>query len=390
MPAVDEAAESRVPSPEPRAAVPFSGTITHPLSIDPPKTWVGLSMLAGLGFMLLGLARGIGGRDLRVIAPGIVFLGVLMSMIGIVQKALWSGKVYGFWEPINTGAVAFGPFVNRNHFAGWMLLALPVAVGYFASLVAKGMVGVKPGWRNRIIWFSTPDASRAVLTGFALLVMGFALTLTLSRSGISCFLLAMMLSAFHVLRRQTSAAKGRLLGAYLALVVVAAVAWVGIDAIGARFAEVDWKLGGRAGAWGDGWRIHLAFPWFGTGLNTYGSATLLLQEFEKATAHYVEAHNDYLQLLVEGGWLVTVPALVLVVLFAREVRRRFREGRDDRTGYWVRLGAVTGIVAIAFQEIVEFSLQMPGNAAFFTVLCAVAVRRAAVKGARPRTPEAAA
>jgi hypothetical protein len=42
----------------------------------------------------------------------------------------------------------------------------------------------------------------------------------------------------------------------------------------------------------------LAFPWFGTGLNTYGSATLLLQDFEKATALYVEAHNDYLQLLV--------------------------------------------------------------------------------------------
>ena len=46
------------------------------------------------------------------------------------------------------------------------------------------------------------------------------------------------------------------------------------------------------------------------------------------------------------------------------------------------LGAVTGIVAVAFQEIVEFSLQMPGNAAFFTVLCAIAVRKASVKGAR--------
>ena len=58
----------------------------------------------------------------------------------------------------------------------------------------------------------------------------------------------------------------------------------------------------------------------------------------------MEAHNDYLQLLVEGGWLVTVPALVLVWLVAREVRRRFREARGDRTGYWIRLGAVTGFV----------------------------------------------
>jgi len=77
-----------------------------------------------------------------------------------------------------------------------------------------------------------------------------------------------------------------------------------------------------------------------------------------------------------------VPAHLLAGLFAREVRRRFRERRDDRTGYWIRLGAVTGLVAIAFQEIVEFSLQMPGNAAFFTVLCAIAVRRASVKNPR--------
>ena len=226
-----------------------------------------------------------------------------------------------------------------------------------------------------------------VLAAIASLVMGFALTLTLSRSGIACFLLALTLSGFNVLRRQTTTTKGRLLSTYLALVFVAAIAWAGIDAIGARFADVDWKLGGRAGAWEDAWRIHESFPWFGTGLNTYGSATLLLQQFEKATAHYVEAHNDYLQLLVEGGWLVTVPALVLIGLFAREVRRRFREGLDDRTGYWIRLGAVTGIVAIAFQEIVEFSLQMPGNAALFTVLCAMAVRRASVKKGRDPRPQ---
>jgi hypothetical protein len=372
--------------PEGPASTSSAPRLEHPLSVDPPKTWLGLALLGGFGFMLLGLARGIGGRDLRVLAPGIVGLGVLMSMIGIIQKALWNGKVYGFWEPINKGAGAFGPFINRNHFAGWMLLALPVTVGYFASLVAKGMVGVKPGWRTRIIWFSTPDASRAVLTGFGILVMGLALTLTLSRSGIACFLLAMLLSGFNVLRRQATTTKGRLLSTYLVVVFAAAIAWAGIDAIGSRFAEVDWKLGGRAGAWEDAWRIHQSFPWFGVGLNTYGSATLLLQQFEKATAHYVEAHNDYLQLLVEGGWLVAVPALLFVWLFAREVRSRFRDGLDDRTGYWVRLGAVTGIVAIAFQEIVEFSLQITGNAALFAALCAIAIRRASLKKGRHADP----
>jgi hypothetical protein len=39
----------------------------------------------------------------------------------------------------------------------------------------------------------------------------------------------------------------------------------------------------------------------------------------------------------------------------------------------VRVGAVTGLAAIALQETVEFSLQMPGNAVLFAVLCGIAL-----------------
>jgi hypothetical protein len=364
---------------EPGARVLFSGTISHPLSIDPPKTWAGLSCLAGFGLMLLGLARGLGGRDLRILTPGLITIGVVLSLIGIIQRALWSGRVYGFWEPINKDVNAFGPFINRNHFAGWMLMALPVAIGYVVSLSSRDRPGPAPGWRSRLIWLAAPETSRTVLSAFGVVVMALALALTLSRSGIACFALAVLLSGIQVLRRQRSTTRGRLLALYLAGLIGIALAWTGVDAVGARFAQVDWTLSGRAGAWEDAWRIHRAFPWFGTGLGTYGTATLLYQRFEAGVAHYVQAHNDYLQLLVDGGWLVALPALLLIGLFAREVRRRFREALDDRTGYWLRLGAVTGIVAIAFQEIVEFSLQMPGNAALFTVLCAMAVRRATVK-----------
>lgn len=52
----------------------------------------------------------------------------------------------------------------------------------------------------------------------------------------------------------------------------------------------------------------------------------------------------------------------------------FREVSPKSTDYWVRIGAVTGIIAIAVQEISDFSLQMPGNAVLFAVLGALAVR----------------
>jgi hypothetical protein len=355
--------------------------IRHPLSINPSQTQLGLIFVLALGIFLLGLARGLDGYALRNFAPGLVVLGVLMSIIAIVQKALWNGKVYGFWVTINPDTTAFGPFVNRNHFAGWMLLALPVAIGLFASQIAKGMRGVKPGWRQKLLWFATPDANRAILTGFSILVMGLALVMTLSRSGITCFMVALLVGAFQVMRRQATRNKRNWLVAYFVLVAVVSVGWAGLDAIAARFAQVDSELGGRVGAWNDAWRIHNLFPMYGTGFNTYGTATLFYQQHDVAS-HYVEAHSDYLQLLAEGGYLVALPAVLLIGCFARQVYRRFEEGHDDRVGYWLRLGAVTGIVAIALQEIVEFSLQMPGNAALFVVLCAIAMRKSSTGGTR--------
>jgi O-antigen ligase len=90
-------------------------------------------------------------------------------------------------------------------------------------------------------------------------------------------------------------------------------------------------------------------------------------------AHYTAAHNDYLQLAAEGGLLVGIPAIWVFVVLCRSIRRRFLEQTDDAETYWIRIGAVTGLVAIALQEVVDFSLQIPGNALLFGVLCAIAI-----------------
>src|SRR4029077_10276375 len=115
------------------------------------------------------------------------------------------------------------------------------------------------------------------------------------------------------------------------------------------------------------------------GLNTYGVATLFYQQHDLAQ-YYAQAHNDYLQLAAEGGLLLLVPAAACVVAFITAVRRRFKE-ETSTSGYWVRVGAVTGLAAIALQETVEFSLQMPGNAVLFAVLCGIALHDSNPPGA---------
>jgi hypothetical protein len=351
----------------------------HALSINPSGTLLGLAALTALALLLVGTVRGLGRDGLRILAAGVVILGTALALAGIVQSGLGlrdlqkSGLVYGFWKPI-FGTDPFGPFINRNHFAGWMLLALPVAIGYFSALVDRGMRGVKPVLRERVLWFSSPDASRVVLVGLAILVMGLSLVLTLSRSGISGFLLAVAISAGVVLHRHTQRSKRAVTLAYLALLVVLTLSWVGFDALARRFAETEGTgLGGRLPIWSDTVKVVRDFPWTGTGLNTYGTSMLLYQEHNLET-HNAEAHDDYLQVAAEGGALLGIPAAWLLFVLIREIRRRFRERADGTMEYWLRVGATTGLVAMALQETVEFSLQMPGIAALLAVVAAIAIR----------------
>ena len=163
--------------------------------------------------------------------------------------------------------------------------------------------------------------------------------------------------------------------AYLALVLVIAGVWGGLDAVGQRFNSASWSdVGGRLSIWRDTVHIVQDFPLTGTGFNTYGVAMLGYQS-DGVEERWVEAHNDYLQLAAEGGLLLGLPFVITIFFFVREVRRRVRERADDSETYWLRAGAVTGLIAIAFQEVVDFSLQMPGNAALFAVLAAIAVHR---------------
>lgn len=350
----------------------------HPLSIRPVATRYGLAAFASFSLLLLGAARGLGRRSARTLAGGLLAVGFALALTGIVQsglsgRGLASSRIYGLVTAAH--ASPFGPFLNRNHFAGWMLLALPVGLGLFIGQVARGMRGAGPTLRERVLWFSSPQASRVVLAGLAVLVMGVSLVLTFSRSGIGGFATALALSAFFVIRRQSRGSRRAVALSYVAVLLALSLGWAGLDAIVARFADLQGTgLNGRLGVWGDAWRVVRAFPWTGTGLNTFSEAMEVYQTFEMTT-HTMEAHNDYLQLLADGGLLLALPALIAIILLGREIRRRFREARDDTTSYWLRVGATTALVAIAVQETVEFSLRLPGHGVLLAAVVAVALHR---------------
>lgn len=361
--------------------------VWHPFSLAPRSTRLGLAIAAALTLLLAGLSRSLSVTGVRRLAALIVTFGVVLGLIGIVQKTVlgdhaYAGmKIYGIWSPANLLSTPFGPFINKNHFAGWMLMVIPLALGLAMGKAETGMRHVHGSWRARLLWLSSPAGGRVQLIILAVLVMGASVLMTKSRSGMLCLGISMILVSIVARRRFGSARAGWAALGSLAVMFATLFFMAGSD-VATRMADRGEAMNLRQDIWADSLAVVRSFPLTGTGLNTFGTAMISYQT-AKPPPHFQEAHNDYLQVLVEGGLLMALPALLAIGLAVRAIRSRFGARADDGETYWIRAGAVIGLIAIALQAGVEFSLQMPGNAALFVVLLAIAIHEPPPARTRP-------
>lgn len=363
----------------PEAEAGTATALAHAISIAPGQTKLFLWLYAAPLVLLLGLLRTLSRTAAMRLATGVVFIGFVLALVGIGQKAVLGDqafdgmRIYGFWKPESLLTTPFGPYVNKNHFAGWMLMGIPVALGLALSHLGDNAHRLRGDARSLLVWLSEPDGGRLMLYVVAALFMALSLLMTGSRSGLGCFAAVVVGAAVWTGRRGGSwrVSLGAAVAA-LALVLLA-LQWAGRDAALERFTMgSNNSLGLRLDIWRTSALIVRAFPVLGTGMNTFGLATYQHQPAGR-DVHYNEAHNEYVQLLVEGGAVTFVLALVAIAAVARAIQLRFRANDDGPEAYWVRVGATAGLAAIALQSLVEFSLQMPGNTVLFVLLLAMAL-----------------
>jgi O-antigen ligase len=349
-----------------------TGATRHPMSIAPAATMKGLAFFVALSVFLAGATAMMARVRVKWLIRRIAGLGLAIALFGIVQRGTFNGKLYWVWTPINTAGNAFGSFVNRNHFAGWMLMAAALTAGYVCSLMVPQHGPRRHlSWRQRIGSMSSSDANRLLFASCALAVMVLSIVWTLSRSGISAFAVATFLLTTLVSARFRGGR--RIITVTFLLVVVAfALSWKGLDTVYDWFSHTS-TLEWRFELWRDTLAIVRDFRWFGTGLNTYGISTLVYP-MSDPSRHAMEAHSDYVQILSEGGIVLAAAAAFAVLQVGRAIRAAFVEPQTASL-YWVRTGATLGLIAMAIQELTDFSLQMPGNAVLFVLLAAIAMHR---------------
>ena len=221
------------------------------------------------------------GNDYRELVWFLMNLGFVVSIFGILQHLTSNGKLY--WvRGMHESSYLFGPYVNRNHFAGFVELVVPFAL----VPLALGMV----------------RRQRMMLVGLFSLVPIVALFLSASRGGIISFTVEMAILGGLLAIRKTGA-KFMLAGGLVVLLSVLAVTWIGVGPVLQRFASyksLDVTEGKRAAMRHDAWQIFLDHPVLGTGL---GTLQMVFPAYETLYDGRVvnHAHNDYVELLAETG-----------------------------------------------------------------------------------------
>lgn len=352
------------------------------LSIDSELTRAGFAS-AVAALLVFWSARGVFARGgLRTVGRTIAIAAAFAALVGLAQRVTSPKMLLWTWKPIDPGALPYGPFVNRNHFATWLMMAAALTLGYVAARIrSRRLLGHKL-WRGRI--------HDVVADGTTLVLVGCAAAITLgllssgSRAafvGTCCAVVVAFVisSGKHVPRSSLTFGMG---------MTVLLVAWAiiaNVDLLATRFtpgSEVS-----RTTIWTETLPIVRDFPIVGTGIGTYARAMLIYQQ-TRSELLFNQAHNEYLQLVTEGGLLVVIPALGALLSWLVLAWRRLRD--DRREMVWMRIGAASGLFGVAVQCVWESPLRMPANAMLMALLAAVVVheRRSAAETSERRPPRA--
>ncbi|HVC19607.1 MAG TPA: O-antigen ligase family protein [Vicinamibacterales bacterium] len=346
------------------------------LSIAPAATAWALFGLAGV-FALFWTCRSLlAARGVRVMARTIAGAGLFVSVVAIVQRTSSIHRIYGIWRPDTASAQPFGPFVNRDHFATWMLMAIPLTLGY---LMAHGEARGKDASRTPSLAARLTgvleDTTRLWLGGAAA-AMTLALFGTLSRSGVLGLMAGVAAGGWFARSRLRPAARRRA-GLWAAALVVLLGVWANLGVIFSRFRHTLSDSGHRLEIWRETLPIIRDFWLTGTGAGTYPTAMLVYQTSSRSV-FFNQAHDHYLQVLAEGGLLLAVPAALALAGLAATARRAL--ARDRTPLYWLRAGAAAGLCGVAVQSIWETGLRMPANAVLCAVLAAIVVHAPRMPG----------
>lgn len=275
-----------------------------------------------------------------------------LGLLAIFQALTSRGLIY--WSIRPAAGAVFGPYINRNNYAGLMEFLIPVAAAYAFT--------------------RRPGNSRRLLPMFAVALALASLLLSGSRGGIAALLAELVIFAILALR-QKRFARWRYSAMAGALAVIAGIAlsiWMNPGYLSARMKSVvsfpmapEVTLGQRLAVTRDTLRMAWAHRWLGAGL---GSFMLVFPRYQSFAGNAVwqHAHDDYAEALAETGLFGGLLLLAGLAVFFRTAFGNLNERLFFSSG-WIQIACALGCCGMLVHSLVDFNFHIPANAAWFAV-----------------------
>lgn len=322
----------------------------RPLTLSPDRTWNALYSLSVPFAAAIGLATLDRQAQARLIWP--VFLIIFLSaVLGLAQIS--GGEASPLrWYAVTNKTSAVGLFANRNHAALFLACFFPLL-----ALIAMRRVQAKSAVQVRL-WLS------AAVTLFMLMMV----VLTGSRAGLMltvlAILVAIVLIAPSVRQHLKSMRRKRkrlyLVGAAL-LIVVALAGVVSLQQAVAVQRLRDFGLvdATRLTVWPISWDMTREFFPYGIGFGAFDPIYRRFEPFDTLSTSYINAvHNDYLQILLEGGVLGAILLAFALAWWAVQTLRIWRTSRDVTYANLSRVGSAI-VLLVILASAVDYPARTP-------------------------------
>lgn len=329
----------------------------HSLSIDSYRTMAAAVRLV-LYMMVFSIAlmaagdRGALSRALSVLA----FFGLALTVFAVVQRAASNGRIYWFRTP-RSGGLPFGPFVDRDDFAGFEGMVFPLGLALALEM---------------------RRAEKALLLVFASAVAAAGIFCSRSRGGVlgmSASFFVFLLLAYLKGRKRKPGRNAVFLISFFAAGLIFLLARIGVSAVLDRFAPGMLAADQRMAIWKGALAAAMDFKWFGTGLGTFRD---IFPPYNPGIQQEVSfAHNDYLNLAVETGMAGLMAVLIFFASFAKGVYNCFRKGNAR----YITCGLAASVAHMLVQSLFDFNLHIPSNAIAFSVIAGFLAASVRAEGA---------
>lgn len=345
------------------------------LSADPFETRVFAFRMGALVLVAMLVIRFTSNtKRLAVLVHAIIAVAIGTAVFGIARQAMQHGDGFVLSRlPLEQG---FAQFINKNHFAFLVEIALGLIIG---------IAFMRRGRHDRALLYLSP-----------LLLLGASIILSKSRGGLLAVAVELIFAALVFVNLRAAGSGNRLnqkrwalwarsllvtvvaVGVLL-VAVVAGVFWLGGDQLATGVETATAEMAGGDGSemhegarrrdiWRASWLMFKAHPIAGAGLGGFW-AEVPVYHSASGVSTPQQAHNDYLELLASGGLL----GAALFVWFAAALVLQARRSVEAAAGFQraVMLGAIISIVGLAVHSLVDFGLHITVNALGFMILLGI-------------------